>query len=318
MNYLFLLASIVSADTITITAPVSNQVVNYNTDNYYCNFVDVNYEIGRNGEVLLSNITTELFDDADNLIQSVFTNTFMYSHVNTRLQFPIIQYPQAPATLNWTINVTGFGYYNSFTIINGTTVGEPQFVDLLNTIPITLNLTGSNQADYFQLPVSTICGCSQPTTTSTTTNNFLLTPPVETPLSTTSPTSTTTYNFLLTPPVETTPNPSTTTTFNFLLTPPVQTPFSTSTTSVTTSTTTTTYNFLLTPPLETDDSCECEYECSETNESPLTTFASTSSVDYQLIRPTSTSSLKLSHTVSIATKSVVSLFLVLISAVIFL
>jgi hypothetical protein len=161
-----LFASLVSADTITVNSPTNNQVVLYNTDNYYSNFLSVNYQISRNGMVYLTNTTTELFDDKNNLIQSLFTNTFMYGNVSTNLQFPIIQTPQAPATLNWTVSITGFGRYLFINTVNGTTSSQIQFVNLVNNIPITLNLTGTNQADT---PTNT--STSPPTTPSMPTLN---------------------------------------------------------------------------------------------------------------------------------------------------
>jgi hypothetical protein len=155
--YKFLALSVfalfVNGDTIQINTPQPNQIINYDTDVYTNNFITVNYMLGRNGMVYITNTTTDLVNDKGQVVQSLLSDTFMYGNVTSIFQLPIIQTPQAPSQLNWSVIITGYGRYLHLIDINGTTTGQIQFLNLVNTIPITLNLTGTNKGDFGSTPL---------------------------------------------------------------------------------------------------------------------------------------------------------------------
>ena len=126
---IFSFITLCKADTINLITPTNGQV-------FKNPIINVNYQIQRNGMLLISNTTTDLLDNTGTLLKSIFTDTTLNSNVNLQLDTNLLLNKNS----NFNIRITGFGKYNS--ISNGNI--SLLFMNIQNVIFINVDLTTSS------------------------------------------------------------------------------------------------------------------------------------------------------------------------------
>lgn len=130
---LITLLALIKADTIEIFTPNN---INYNYNLSTVNVIDIMYRQQRNGMLYIYSTIVSLINSNNVTLQSVTTNSDIYSNITTQLQFPYIQQYEELDNQNFTISIIGLGTYNLF---NGSDTPTKLLLNTTDNIFVKMN-----------------------------------------------------------------------------------------------------------------------------------------------------------------------------------